>query len=257
MEKIGVIKCRAQNASMDLSGQRFGRLIALNISAWPKPGVFWLCQCDCGNTATVNSYNLRKDLTHSCGCIAREMIRKRSTRHGHASVGCESKEFRTWLRIIERCTNKARPDYARYGGRGIRVCDEWRSDFMAFYRDMGPRPSHRHSIDRIDVDGDYTASNCRWATTKEQNNNKRNNHQITYDGKTQTIAMWADELGVAPWGLYKRRRRHTDPAFILFGRARNGSKLKSRPFDRTLRKKMNGKVEKRGGGQEIKDFEAK
>jgi hypothetical protein len=105
-----------------------------------------------------------------------------------------------------RCSNPNRDRYHCYGGRGIRVADEWQNDFEAFKAHVGPRPSDEHSLDRIDVNGDYAAGNVRWATQKEQSRNKRKNVNITAFGKTQTIAAWAEETGLDYYALYNRLR---------------------------------------------------
>jgi hypothetical protein len=105
-------------------------------------------------------------------------------------------EYSVWTGMIHRCHNPKRHNYPRYGGRGIVVCDRWRESFAAFLEDMGPRPSMRHQIDRIDNDGPYSPDNCRWASLEEQGRNKRSNHLITAFGKTQTLSEWATETGL-------------------------------------------------------------
>lgn len=104
-------------------------------------------------------------------------------------------EYRIWCGIIDRCRRPSRPEYPNYGGRGISVCDRWQN-FSSFFADVGPRPTRRHSIDRIDNDGNYEPANVRWVTRKVQNNNSRRNRYITASGKTLTIAQWADETGL-------------------------------------------------------------
>lgn len=106
--------------------------------------------------------------------------------------------------MIERCYNKNCAVYHRYGGRGIRVCERWRNSFVLFKRDMGPKPSPKHSIDRIDNNGDYTPKNCHWATQREQNRNMHNNIILEHDGKRMCVAEWAELLGISYWTLYQR-----------------------------------------------------
>lgn len=115
-----------------------------------------------------------------------------------------SSEYMTWDQMKRRCFNKNRYAYERYGGRGITVCDEWKDSFEAFFKDMGPRPSPEHSIDRIDNDKGYYKENCRWATMKEQSNNRHSNHLITYQGETHTINQWASQVGISQITLRSR-----------------------------------------------------
>jgi hypothetical protein len=150
-------------------GQRFGRLTVLAFRRDPKRPKypFYRCRCDCGQVLNVQRSNLGKT-TNSCGCIKREMLAAKAT-HGMS----ESREYFTWSGIKDRCSRFRRKDYARYGGRGITVCQRWLDSFENFYADMGPRPSKYHSIDRIDPDGNYEPRNCRWATPREQRINQR------------------------------------------------------------------------------------
>jgi hypothetical protein len=119
-------------------------------------------------------------------------------------------EYRAWSAMKLRCANPNNEQYHNYGGRGITVCDRWRQSFAAFLVDMGPRPSPRHSIDRIDNNGNYEPGNCRWATSREQNRNRRNNIVLTHDGRTMCLADWARELGV-PRGTLLARYRDGQP----------------------------------------------
>ena len=158
-----------------------------------------LVRCACGTEKTVQIDNLAR--THSCGCIKREMLRAKAT-HGLS----ESPEYRRWADMIDRCTRVSRRDFARYGGRGVRVCQRWLDDFAHFYADMGPRPSAKHSIDRIDTEGDYEPSNCRWATAKEQRINQRRQTLHTHQGVTGTLKDLAQRAGL-PYGAVSQRVR--------------------------------------------------
>ena len=114
------------------------------------------------------------------------------------------REERIWADIVQRCTNPKREAYKDYGGRGIRVCDRWLGSSVNFVADMGPRPSPAHTIDRIDTNGNYEPSNCRWATWTEQQRNRRNNHTLTFRGETRCVAEWSEVLGVSKWTLHSR-----------------------------------------------------
>jgi len=184
----------------DLTGRKFGRLTVLARAANRGIVVCWICRCDCGNNTTVRSASLKKGMTKSCGCLYAETVGKWNIKHsGEGSV-----EYRVWASMKNRCYNPHSEKYPMYGGRGIFVCQEWRDDFVRFYTDMGPRPSAKHSIERIDNDGPYSPHNCRWATMIEQQNNRRSNRMFTYQGKTLSVAAWAREIGVPKTRLYDR-----------------------------------------------------
>ncbi len=113
-------------------------------------------------------------------------------------------EHSAWLGLIGRCTNINDQDYHHYGGRGISVCAEWKDSFENFYKDMGDRPSDKHSIDRVDNEGNYTSANCKWSTMQEQSNNRRTNRWITYNGETKTLIQWSTELGISTPTISRR-----------------------------------------------------
>ena len=191
---------------LDLTGMKFSRLTAVKeVEPKRKPSgqkeVKWLCLCECGNQISVSVGNLRTGHTKSCGCFRAEKMSNKQKVHGMS----QSRLYGIYTGIKTRCLNANEPAYKDYGGRGIKMCDEWLNDFMAFYDwAMANGYNDNLSIDRIDVNGNYEPSNCQWATRKEQNNNKRNNHLITYKGKTQTIAQWANEKGLSYKVLYTR-----------------------------------------------------
>lgn len=155
-------------AFKDLSGLSFNHLHVINQVRDRRKsngGVFWLCMCACGQRVIVGSSHILTGHTQSCGCIKV----KRLTRHGFVK---QIPEYSAWLAMRGRCNRPTDPGYARYGGRGIAVCSEWNACFEIFYKDVGPRPSAKHSLDRIDNDKGYFKENCRWATRCVQNRNK-------------------------------------------------------------------------------------
>lgn len=188
----------------DLTGRRFGRWDVVGRSendAQGKPR--WLCRCECGRERLVRSAPLRSGKSLSCGCFAKEETSARSRKHGQTNT----REWETWHRMKQRCYDANADRFQFYGGRGIRVCKRWLDSFQNFYADMGPRPGNGYSIERIDVDGNYEPSNCRWATTREQNRNKRTNVLITAFGRTQLASDWAREAGVSQTTIRDRLRR--------------------------------------------------
>ncbi len=170
------------NKPIDISGQRFGRLLALSSAESTPKGVMWNCKCDCGSACTVLGSHLRSGNTNSCGCLHRERILLVATTHGYTHTST----YKTWGSMKQRCLNPKNPSYKNYGGRGIKLCERWMS-FGAFLSDMGPRPKGK-SIERLDNDGNYEPSNCAWATIREQANNCRKNRFVEFRGNTVSIS---------------------------------------------------------------------
>lgn len=168
----------------NLYGQQFGRFVALGpVGRTIHGSIIWRCQCECGSVRDVDGQSLRKGLSQSCGCLQREMTSKLGKSNAsHGMVG--SPEWKAWASMRGRCSNPNYRSYKNYGGRGIKVCDRWIDSFEAFFADMGRRPSAKHSLDRINNEGNYEPGNCRWATTKEQALNKRINRTVTAFGRT-------------------------------------------------------------------------
>lgn len=126
-----------------------------------------------------------------------------------------SSEYGTWKAMRHRCQNPTHADYDSYGGRGITVCDEWRGSFLAFYRDMGARPSQKYTLERLDNDKGYSKDNCIWATRSVQQANKRDTHRVTFQGRTQALKQWAKELGFSPGTLHGRYKQNPDPEYLF------------------------------------------
>ena len=175
----------------------------------------WKCQCDCGVVAVIISEHLRTGKSTSCGCGNKT--------HGMTNAPI----YQTWVQMRRRCSNARHPQYPKYGGRGISVCDRW-NDFENFLSDMGPKPSPRHSIDRINNDGDYEPSNCRWASAYVQTNNRRVTKTVTFGGVTKSLSEWASDgpvkisLNTLYYRIFKKgwapERALTTPVFPQIGK---------------------------------------
>ncbi len=185
----------------NLAGQTFGRLAAISYDGEAKK---WNCVCVCGKTTKVVCEKLLKGNTKSCGCLRSELMSAKAAARNYKHGMARTREWETWHGIRERCENKNAESYKNYGARGIRVCERW-ATFEAFFEDMGPRPSSRHSIDRFpDQNGNYEPSNCRWATAKQQCRNKRNNVLLEYRGETRCLTEWAEIVGLGVTCIWMR-----------------------------------------------------
>jgi hypothetical protein len=184
----------------DLTGQRFGRWIVLHFAGKTGRKYRWTCRCDCGVEKHVIDYHLTMGKTHSCGCLTAEKAGQTFRTHGLS----DTPEHITWLNIRQRCLNPTHKKYKYYGGRGITVCDRWRHSFENFLSDMGPRPTPKHSAERINNNRGYEPGNVKWATKLEQANNTRSNHFLTIDGQTKTIAEWSRVVGISQLTIARR-----------------------------------------------------
>ena len=181
----------------DITGHTFGKWTALEFHSRVRGYTWWLCRCECGKEKPVRVSDLRNGQSHSCVKCARVA----QGTHGKT----DTPEYRVWAGIKQRCHNPNDTGYARYGAIGITVCDEWQS-FEAFYRDMGQKPSPKHTLERLDNSLGYSKENCTWATWKEQARNKRTNRMLTFDGKTMCVAAWAEEVGIRAQNIIERLR---------------------------------------------------
>lgn len=198
-------------AITDFAGQQYGRLTVLYPVKDPERGKMWMCLCVCGKTKLVLRGNLIKGLTKSCGCTQYRRASRQSRLH--------KKEYTVWQGMIWRCDSKSMERYPRYGGRGILVCDQWRYDFDRFLKDMGPRPSDEHTIERRDNDKGYSPGNCRWATRTENTNNRSVTRMVVIDGKRMPLADACRMLGLKRWTVQSRicRKWPKDQWFLPTG----------------------------------------
>jgi len=185
------------------AGMRFGFLTVVREAMPRDRNRKFICRCDCGQERKVHLSALRHGLTTSCGHVRADKARARYT-HGETRGGRSTPEYTAWGSMITRCENPNVHNYASYGGRGVRVCSAWRGDFAAFLAHVGRRPSPRHSIDRIDNDGNYEPGNVRWATTAQQNRNQRDNLFVEVEGRRVLLKDAAETSGVP---LTTARRR--------------------------------------------------
>lgn len=188
-------------AALDLTGRRFGSLVALDRVGQDRFGAWmWRCQCDCGVEVEVRGATLAAGRTSACASCATS---RASTTHGQSNSALYSR----WQSMKARCTDPANKHYQNYGGRGIRVCERWLHSFENFSADMSATFDECLEIDRVNVNGDYSPENCRWADRITQQRNRRNNSRITYGGHTRTVVEWAEVLRMKPNTLTTRIRR--------------------------------------------------
>lgn len=201
------------NKIRDLTGQKFGKLEVIEYTGKTTQkghNAIWLCKCDCGKHIEVRGTNLTSSRRpqKSCGCDVSERLSLCNTKHG----GIHDRLYQVWMGMRRRCRDKKLKGYHRYGGRGIRVCDEWQN--YDVFREWALNNGYdenadfqKCTLDRIDVNGNYEPKNCRFVDIKTQENNRRNNVMIEYNGKTQSIKMWAEELQIK-YGLLRDRLSH-------------------------------------------------
>lgn len=179
----------------------FGDLVVTAFAGRVKGQAMWTARCTCGSVYDYQAGNLMSGRSRGC----RKCVPKKVAKHGM----CGTPEYMCWHNMLQRCESPKNPQYHYYGGRGIRVCERWRKSFDAFLADMGRKPSPELSIDRIDNDGNYEPSNCRWATRAEQSTNKRNGAAVLeHNGRRMTILDWARELGMSRQAVHIRLKKY-------------------------------------------------
>ena len=183
-----------------VAGDSFGRLTIIKELEKENYNRQFLCKCDCGNETQVDSSKLLSGNTKSCGCLKSELLTKNNKTHGMSGT----KIYSVWESMKQRCLNKNDKSYSNYGDRGIKICKEW-LEFEPFY-EWAIENGYREGlmIDRVDNDGNYEPDNCQWVKRKTQNNNRRNNRNITFEGKTKTMAQWSRDLEIN-YGTLKYR----------------------------------------------------
>lgn len=192
-----------------LLGLKFNRLTILNegdphITTGGHKHRTAECICECGTKVKTQLGSILNGRTNSCGCYSREIASNRlynkNIKHGMYGTP----EYNCWISLRKRCLNEKHASYPDYGGRGIKICDRWLESFQNFLDDMGTKPSAKHSIDRINVNGNYEPLNCKWATRTEQSRNVRNNVKVTYNNETKCISEWASIYKIGWNALYYR-----------------------------------------------------
>mgnify|MGYP003558868412 CR=1 FL=1 len=185
---------------IDLTGQIFSRLTVIGAAPSRQGLAQWLCKCICGKEKIIMAAALKGKKTRSCGCLQIELTSARSKvinrTHGATANRRPTTEWAAWMSMKDRCNNPNHRYYGHYGGRGIKISDEWLV-FTQFLADMGNKPDPTYSLDRIDNNKGYCKENCRWASRLQQSNNTRRNRNVTMSGKTQSVSMWKAELGVS------------------------------------------------------------
>ena len=187
---------------IDLTGKRFGRLIVLHETDIIYSPSRWVCICDCGKLKESRGTGLTTGDIKSCGCLIKDFNREKVV-HGKTKTA----EYRAWISAKSRCYNKNCAFYYCYGARGITMIDKWVNSFETFFKDMGTKPTRKHSLERIDNNKGYCKGNCKWATQKEQSRNKRGLHIIEYKGEKMVQADWVKRCGTTySWFFYRIKR---------------------------------------------------
>lgn len=226
----------------DLTGRKFGRMEVIGFAGlkiFPSTKMkYWICRCECGNEKVVCGSNLKNGHISSCGCFRREDAISRFTTHGMAGTPL----YEIWSSMMTRCYNEKCKAFPNYGGRGIVIEEPWKSSFQAFYDDMAAGFQEGLEIDRIEVNGNYCKSNCRWATLNEQANNKRSNRLVTINGVTKSLTQWSKTEGFPSYGTMRSRlaagwsleRAVSTPADVRFSHAQSTMPVARQSGNRSL-----------------------
>lgn len=210
---------------IDITGMKFNRWTVIKEVKNPinkSKKKYWLCECDCGSIKEVQSYNIRNGFSKSCGCLLKEIVSKKNS--SHLGTKYDKKLYNKYQDIKSRCYNQKRAKYKSYGGRGIKMCEEWKKDFSIFQKWAYNNGYEEHlTIERIDVNGNYEPSNCRWIPMNEQAKNKTTNVNIEINGEINCIAEWGRKLGFNQKELnkiYRAKRKNKDFKKILINIAK-------------------------------------
>lgn len=202
-----------KSSGVEVIGQKYGRLIVQRLAGMDQSHKSTVeVICECGQVLVVRLNNLRTGTTKSCGCLGLEAIKRRSTKHGLS----HDDRFQVWVDMHKRCYSVRCPSYPNYGGRGITVHESWHHTPEKFFVDMGKRP-HGYTLDRVDNDKGYGPGNCRWASMSEQQNNKRTNINLEWEGLTKTISEWSRYLGIHKSTIHGRYVSGMDVGRVLSG----------------------------------------
>lgn len=189
-------------------GDKFNRLTIVREDKKDSHGrKFYLCNCDCGNTKVIGRHGILSGRAKSCGCYMKEQSSKYNSNRGNPLIKENHSEYSSYVRMKSRCLVESNNRFNNYGGRGIKICDRWLDSFENFLKDMGKKPTEKHSIDRIDVNGDYTPDNCKWSTNSEQQRNKRGNLLVNVNGKIVCAKEASEILGINYNTLFQRVKR--------------------------------------------------
>lgn len=193
-------------------GRTYGLWTVLREVAPPKDSVPYAryveCRCACGTVSSIYVGNIKRGMSTSCGCTRADRMAAATRTHGRS----KTREYKIWAGIKQRCLDPGNPSFANYGGRGITICSEWSDSFERFFADVGPAPSRKHTIERVQNNIGYRPGNVVWATRVVQANNTRRNRRLTIGGETLTMSQWARRAGIAPHALLHRLSRGWDPA---------------------------------------------
>ena len=201
----------------DLTGEKFNRLTLIEPAGFDNINrPIWLCKCECGNMKNIRYWDVVQGRSKSCGCLRNEKAHDRliayNKSHNIKHNECRTRLYNIWSGMTQRCCNQNSHGYKDYGARGITVCEEWMKDYRNFRKWATENGYDDNlSLDRINNDGNYEPSNCRWATNVEQARNRRNNLIVTYKGKTQTLMEWSKELNIKYDVLWRRLKKGWSP----------------------------------------------